>query len=147
MASLAGSSASSAPLAVGRLFTTHPGGVWRRGDWWRWYGCRSKRVWFRLEPGTTLGSQSAQLPVQLSPQLRYRGRLIVQQQGLRAWLGWPWSRRLVVWTDWPKHGWGEGPQQTNYYLCLWTRWTWLHPRAALQPSWFTLSQPEAPRHD
>ena len=124
--------------ARGRCFTVAPGCLWQRGQWWRWFTCRSKRLWFPAE--AALISRGA-------PQIRYRGRLIEQERGLRAVLGWPLARRRVVWTDPPKHGWGAGPAGTSYYLCLWTRWTWLHPRVALRPEAFTLEWPPQPATD
>lgn len=115
---------------LGVCFAASEGDVLCRGDWWGWYSRHSKRVWFR--------SSGCQL-VGAVPSFRFRRRSIVRCRGWRATLFWPWARRWVVWTDLPAHGWGEGPYGTTYYLCIWTRWSWLHPHAALDPAQFSLS--------
>jgi hypothetical protein len=47
------------------------------------------------------------------------------------------KRESVLWGEGVAHGWGVGPDHTNYYVKIWTRWSWLHP-AFRSPSLFSL---------
>ncbi len=94
-------------------------------SWSFWLFNKSKKVWFRLE-GPALGSP-------IAPHFTYRGREILHGARRRAFTrgatsgGGPAAVRPICWGKHLGNGWGEGPGGTNYYLSIWTRWSWLHP--------------------
>lgn len=53
-------------------------------------------------------------------------------------------KKSVVWADQPHYDWGRGPFETTAYLCLWTRWSWLHPGCRRQPELFSVTWDERP---
>ena len=58
----------------------------------------------------------------------YRGDLDPSTIKARSEVG----QQTIVWGQHVSNGWGEGPEGTNYYLHLWTRWSTLP--ACLLPS-------------
>lgn len=102
-------------------------------SWPFWLLHRSKKVWFRIPPQ----SRSSLGPVTFA----YRGRVILYSGDLAER---PSSERAglmasrIIWGKHVKNGWGNGPDRTNYYLSIWTRWSLWHP-AQCHPEWFTLS--------
>ena len=124
----------------GLVFSDRYGHKPRSSSWSFWMLHKSKKVWFRV-PDAAPGSD-------LQPMLLYRGRRILFGGDL-ADLTPSQSQRLkresILWGDAVAHGWGVGPEHTNYYLFIWTRWSWLHP-AFRSPSRFSLryQPPTAP---
>lgn len=93
-------------------------------SWSFWLFNRSKRVWFRLE-GPAMGSP-------ITPRFTYCGREILHARCRQPDNppGGGCAERAEPPIRWGKHlgnGWGKGPAGTNYYLSIWTRWSWLHP--------------------
>lgn len=121
----------AAEIHPGILFSRSDGTPCRRGTLAFWFLRKSKRVWFRLpERLRTTGE----------PLLyRHRGRPILHA---RSWASLPWRERtrlgeVILWGDEVAAGWGMGPDQTNHYLCIWTRWSFLHPGARAHPEAFS----------
>ncbi|MDM7936070.1 MAG: hypothetical protein QUV06_01225 [Cyanobium sp. CZS 48M] len=116
----------------GLVFSDRDGHKPRSSSLSFWMLHKSKKVWFRV-PDAAPGSD-------LQPMLLYRGRRILFGGDL-ANLSPSQSQRLkrdsILWGDAVAHGWGVGPEHTNYYLFIWTRWSWLHP-AFRSPSRFSL---------
>ncbi len=109
-------------------------------SWSFWILHRSKKVWFHIpeQHRNSLG------PVAFA----YRGRRILYSGDIAAF---PTAERAALTASsivWGKHvgnGWGEGPEGTNYYLSIWTRWSLVHP-AQCHPEWFTVSYSEKLLH-
>lgn len=116
----------------GLVFSDRYGHRPRSSSWSFWMLHKSKKVWFRV-PDAAPGSD-------LQPMLLYRGRRILFGGDL-ANLSPSQRQQLmgdsILWGDAVAHGWGVGPDHTNYYLFIWTRWSWLHP-AFRSPSRFSL---------
>lgn len=118
-------------IFAGILFSRSDGSPCRRSSRSFWYLHKSKKVWFRLPESLHLSP----LPLRY----RYRGRPIVHA---RSWASLPWSERsrlgeVILWGDEVAAGWGTGPDRTNHFLCIWTRWSFLHPGARNHPEAFT----------
>ncbi|MGB5133557.1 MAG: hypothetical protein WBN89_00105 [Prochlorococcaceae cyanobacterium] len=98
--------------------------------WWFWMLRRSKKVWFQIsDPAAPLG-----------PLLfRYDGRPILHCSELAAWRARcrP-SPRPVMWRKWPEMGLAAGPEGSQLFLTLWSRWSWLHPEACGRPERFSV---------
>ncbi len=116
----------------GLVFSDRYGHRPRSSSWSFWMLHKSKKVWFRV-PDAAPGSD-------LQPMLLYRGRRILfggDLADLPASQRQQLKRESVLWGEGVAHGWGDGPDHTNYYLFIWTRWSWLHP-AFRSPSRFSL---------
>ena len=116
------------------LVYSRPDGRPVRGRCWRfWMLQRSKKVWFRI--GSTASPHAP-----LGPLLfRYDGRPILHRSELAAWRASEGRQPPpVIWGKYLGIGFGQGPQGTNLYLNLWTRWTWLHPEACGHPERFSV---------
>lgn len=128
-------------LATPPEMASHPGIVYSSHDnrpaplgSLRFWMLQHKKVWFRLEglslvqPGTL--------------QFSYRGRPI---RHWRDGSGGPGGQQAgamspILWGDRLAWGHGVGPEGTNLYLYIWTRWSWLHPAASSHPEWFTVQR-------
>jgi len=102
-------------------------------SWSFWMLHKSKKVWFRLEERWRGRN--------VEPAFYYNGRRIIHSQDLATL---PLEQRkplesdAIVWGQHVSNGWGHGPDRTNYYLHLWTRWSVLHP-AYCHPERFTMT--------
>ncbi len=102
-------------------------------SWSFWMLHKSKKVWFRLDEHESGRN--------VAPAFFYKGRRIIHRQDLAAL---PLEQRKTLESDailWGQHvsnGWGHGPEGTNYYLHLWTRWSLIHP-AYCHPERFTMT--------
>ncbi len=98
-----------------------------------WLLHKSKKVWFRLD------EKDRGLPVE--PAFYYRGRRILYSGDLTRL---PKQRRTslesssIIWGQHLANGWGRGPEGTNYYLHLWTRWSIFQP-ARCHPDYFSMT--------
>ncbi|MCU0528428.1 MAG: hypothetical protein MUD04_02820 [Cyanobium sp. Prado107] len=103
----------------------------RGRNWWFWYLQHSKKVWFRVDPLPTSAEHLRFL---------YKGRPILHHSEVTAYGNQQpnASIRPVVWGDRLGIGIAEGPDGTNLYLQLWTRWTWLNPQACGRPQEFAV---------
>lgn len=127
---------SSGPVlaASGRLYSTPDNRPVRGRSWRFWYLQRSKRVWFRLPDTATDATTGAQAWL-----CRYDGRAILHRSQQAAWRRrWPTELRPVLWGKWPELGRAAGPEGTNLYLSIWSRWSWLHPEACGEPRRFSV---------
>lgn len=125
--------------SVPGLVYSRPDGRPVRGRCWRfWYLQRSKRVWFRLPDTVTSSTAGAQVWL-----CRYNGRPILHRAESPAWIArGETGATPVLWGKWPELGVGLGPQGTNLYLGIWTRWSWLHPEACSRPELFSVEAME-----
>ena len=95
-------------------------------SWSFWLFNRSKKVWFHLE-GQAVGSP-------IDPRFAYHGREILYD-GCRSPGALPGAdsgegaaaKPPIRWGKQLGNGWWQGPAGTNYYLSIWTRWSWFHP--------------------
>jgi hypothetical protein len=84
-----------------------------------WLLTKSKRVWFRVDD-VPYGQP---FPHGFS----YAGRPILHVSDLASWQAQPRAAsRPIVWGDHVGGGWGRGPEGTNFYLSIWTRWSLQH---------------------
>ncbi|QPN66060.1 hypothetical protein [Synechococcus sp. CBW1006] len=114
----------------GTLFTTHHDRVSPACSWRFWYLQHSKKVWFRVPDPERVRQKRPVFTYQGSPILHVSE--VGAARGRHVYAGRP----PVVWGDSVGYGWARGPQDTNLFLELWTRWTWLHPEACGRPDWF-----------
>ncbi len=102
-------------------------------NWLFWYLQRSKKVWFRIDADSAAKAKAGDWL------FHYNGRPIVHRTALKAWVAARGEQpKPVVWGKYAGMGWGRGPQGTNLYLQLWTRWAWLHPEACGHPEHFSV---------
>jgi hypothetical protein len=98
-----------------------------------WLLQKSKKVWFLVDAKHRDKDTEAAF--------FYRGRRILYRGDLRDL---PAERRKtleansIVWGQSLAHGWGRGPDGTNHYLHLWTRWSIFQP-ARCHPEYFTMT--------
>lgn len=98
-----------------------------------WLLQKSKKVWFLVD--------EQHKDRDTEPAFFYRGRRILYRGDLRSL---PRERRKrlesnsIVWGQSVAHGWGRGPNGTNHYLHLWTRWSVFQP-ARCHPEYFTMT--------
>jgi hypothetical protein len=102
-------------------------------SWSFWLLNKSKKVWFRLD--------ERHRGRMIVPSFFYRGERIVYRGDLepgainaRSEVG----VQTIVWGQHVSNDWGKGPQGTNYYLNLWTRWSIFQP-ACCHPDHFSMS--------
>lgn len=93
-----------------------------------------KKVWFRLEGASQARPGSLQFSYRGHP-IRHWGDSGDGPSGRDAGTLQP-----IFWGDRLAWGLGVGPERTNLYLLIWTRWSWLNPTAASHPEWFTVQQ-------
>lgn len=104
-----------------------------------WLLQKSKKVWFQVDEHNRYRG--------IEPAFFYRGRRILHRGDLRSL---PPERRKslesnsIVWGEPIAHGWGRGPNGTNHYLHLWTRWSIFQP-ARCHPEYFTMTFPSPPQ--
>gem|GEM_PF-3383345 len=98
-----------------------------------WLLHKSKKVWFRLD------DKLRELPLETA--FYYRGRRILYSGDLGR-LPKESRRSLeatsIIWGQHLANGWGRGPEGTNYYLHLWTRWSIFQP-ARCHPESFSMT--------
>jgi hypothetical protein len=106
-----------------------------------WLLQKSKKVWFRVDAHHRDRHRDSDRDRDSEAAFFYRGRRILYRGDLRAL---PAERRKtleadsIVWGQSLAHGWGRGPNGTNHYLHLWTRWSILQP-ARCHPEYFTMA--------
>jgi hypothetical protein len=117
----------------GVAYSTSGGRGVAGSNWLFWYLQRSKKVWFRIDAdGAARGTTGDWLYC-------YDNRPILHRSELKAWIAARGQQpKPVVWGKYAGMGWGQGPQGTNLYLQLWTRWAWLHPEACGHPERFSV---------
>ncbi len=99
-----------------------------------WLLQKSKKVWFRLDEKVR--------GLAMEPGFYYRGRRILYSGDL---IKFPKEKRTsleansILWGQKLDNGWGRGPQGTNYYLHLWTRWSVFQP-ARCHPEFFSMTR-------
>ncbi|MEO1001591.1 MAG: hypothetical protein AAFX65_00590 [Cyanobacteria bacterium J06638_7] len=99
-------------------------------SWRFWYLQRSKRVWFQLDDPTS----ATRLLL-----FRFDGRPILHRSQVAAWQARHGPRPApVVWGKWPGVGLARGPRDCQLFLTIWSRWSWLHPRACGRPGRFSV---------
>lgn len=98
-----------------------------------WLFHRSKKVWFRIpeQHRFTLAEVSFSYKGRL---ILYKGDIADRPMAERSAL----ASRTIVWGKRLGIGWGDGPQGTNFYLSIWTRWSLVHP-AQCHPERFAMS--------
>jgi hypothetical protein len=130
--SIVNRSTSDAASARGLVYSRPDGRPVRGRCWHFWILQRSKKVWFRIDPNDS--------DAPLGPLLfRYDGRAILHHSELAAWQASQGTHPPpVIWGKYLGIGFGQGPEGTNLYLNLWTRWTWLHPEACGHPERFSV---------
>jgi hypothetical protein len=102
-------------------------------SWSFWLLHKSKKVWFKLD--------ERYWGMNIEPFFFYKGQRIIYRGDLRAL---PIEERNTLETtaiQWGQHvsnGWGHGPEGTNYYLNLWTRWSIFQP-ASCNPEFFSIT--------
>jgi hypothetical protein len=116
----------------GRLYTTSNNRRLQGSFWTDWFLQKSKKVWFRIP--------SARLDPEAPWVYSYSGLPILHR---RTWKLLPASERtrltpVILWGDEVASGWGEGPEGTNHFLYIWTRWSLWHPGAWGQPERFAV---------
>ncbi|MCP9926841.1 hypothetical protein [Cyanobium sp. CH-040] len=127
-------SSSPAASARGLVYSTRGNHPVLGPSWVFWYLRCSKKVWFRLPVPPGAGGPLL---------FRFDGRPILHRSELAAWHAGRGEHPMpVVWGDRLGVGWGQGPLGTNLYLLIWTRWSWLHPRACGQPQRFSVERPQ-----
>jgi hypothetical protein len=139
---------ASAPAAPGEeelvlhrpgvVYSTRSGRQAPAGALGFWLLTKSKKVWFRVDD-VPYGQPFPHV-------FSYGGRPILHVGELPAWRPSPGGSRPVVWGDHVSGGWGRGPEGTNFYLSIWTRWSLQH-LAFAHPERFELHYRPAPcRH-
>jgi hypothetical protein len=99
-----------------------------------WLLHKSKKVWFRLD--------EKDRGLAMEPAFYYLGRRILDRGDL---IRLPKERRIalasssILWGQNLDNGWGRGPDGTNYYLHLWTRWSLFQP-ARCHPESFSMTR-------
>ncbi|MEA5442016.1 hypothetical protein [Cyanobium gracile] len=98
-----------------------------------WFLHKSKKVWFRLD--------ERYRGMNIEPSFFYRGQLILYRGDLATF---PMEERKsleatsIVWGKHVSNGWGWGPEGTNYFLNLLTRWSVFQP-ARCHPEYFSMT--------
>jgi hypothetical protein len=116
----------------GILYTSSSNQRFREFAWTDWFFSKSKKVWFRI-PSARIHPDSSRLYF-------YSGRPILHR---RTWEALPPPARtklspVVFWGDEVVHGWREGPEDTNHFLYIWTRWSLLQLGACGHPERFAV---------
>ena len=116
----------------GIIYTTSSNQRFRGCAWTDWFLNKSKKVWFRIPP-SRMHPESSRIYF-------YSGRPILHR---RTWEALPPPARaklspVVLWGDEVANGWGAGPEGTNHFLYIWTRWSLLQPGACGHPERFAV---------
>jgi hypothetical protein len=93
---------------------------------------KSKKVWFRIKPPPP--------GAKIKPEFLYGNQQILHKHDIKSWPERQQSQaksETILWGQQLSHGWGRGPDDTTYYLDIWTRWSWLHP-AQCHPERFSI---------
>lgn len=114
----------------GRLYTTAENQRFGKCAWSDWFLHKSKKVWFRIPEPWNQGERSRLY--------FYGGRPILHRS---TWKSLSSSDRaligpVILWGDQVASGWGAGPEGTNHFLYIWTRWSLLQPGACGHPERF-----------
>ena len=117
---------------AGRIYTTSGNQRFRGCSWTDWFLHKSKKVWFRLP--------AAQIRPEASRIYFYSGRPILHRT---TWESLAPSEQAklsppILWGDEVASGWGKGPDGTNHFLYIWTRWSLLQPGACGHPERFAV---------
>ncbi len=117
---------------TGRIYTTYGNQRFRGCSWTDWFLHKSKKVWFRL-PDSQIRPEASRIYF-------YSGRPILHRT---TWESLSPSAQaklspVILWGDEVASGWGEGPDGTNHFLYIWTRWSLLQPGACGHPERFAV---------
>lgn len=117
---------------TGRAYTTSGNQRFRGCGWTDWFLRKSKKVWFRL-PDSQIRPDASRIYF-------YSGRPILHRT---VWESLAPSERaklspVILWGDEVANGWGKGPDGTNHFLYIWTRWSLLQPGACGHPEKFAV---------